>query len=220
MLDLNTTFLSDQSLHDFWEKALSNPSWLENPVSLYVHFPWCRSKCKYCVFETYNFNMMDKEFIDKYEQATVESIRKMDDLLRNRNIYEIYFGGGTPSLWSYKNESKIPQLLSSYNRIHRRITEVHPSDLNSERINFIANTMKFNIVSIGIQSFDYDSNISQHRIPADIEKLSNSIEWMINHKADRDRMSLNARLSTTQYQAEKIMPRWVKLFDDVIKMPI
>ena len=55
---------------------------------------------------------------------------------------------------------------------------------------------------------------------ADIEKLSNSIEWMINHKADRDRMSLNARLSTTQYQAEKIMPRWVKLFDDVIKMPI
>ena len=55
---------------------------------------------------------------------------------------------------------------------------------------------------------------------ADIEKLSNSIEWMINHKADRDRMSLNARLSTTQYQAEKIMSRWVKLFDDVIKMPI
>lgn len=120
--------------------------------------------------------MMDKEFIDKYEQATVESIRKMDDLLRNRNIYEIYFGGGTPSLWSYKNESKIPQLLSSYNRIHRRITEVHPSDLNSERINFIANTMKFNIVSIGIQSFDYDSNISQHRIPVDINKLSRAVD--------------------------------------------
>ncbi len=51
---------------------------------------------------------------------------------------------------------------------------------------------------------------------ADVEKLAESIEWMITHKDDRFRMSSNARLTAEQYQADTIMPQWVKLFEDVI----
>ena len=168
-------YLSESEFHHFWEEMYKDIT-DDNLISLYVHYPWCKSICDYCVFGSYNYNKMNKNEIDYYENALVRSIRNMDDILSSRDIYEIYFGGGTPSLWSFENEIKIPKVISSYNKIKRRITEVHPSDLTKERVNFIINDMKFNIVSIGIQSFNHDANISQHRIPADIQKLSEAVK--------------------------------------------
>lgn len=175
--NLDQYYLSNANFHQFWKDAYQNIVWNDNNlISLYVHYPWCRSLCDYCIFNSYNYNKTDKSLINSYENATVNLIQSMDDIISSRDIYEIYFGGGTPSLWSFENESKIPKVITSYDKIKRRITEVHPFDLTKERIDFIVNDMKFNIVSIGIQSFDYDSNISQHRIPADIEKLSEAVK--------------------------------------------
>ena len=51
----------------------------------------------------------------------------------------------------------------------------------------------------------------------DIEKLAESIEWMITHEEERLRMSNNARQKAKQYKAEVIMPQWVELFEKVAK---
>ena len=51
----------------------------------------------------------------------------------------------------------------------------------------------------------------------DIEKLAESIEWMITHEEERLRMSNNARQKARQYTAEVIMPQWVELFEKVAK---
>ena len=51
----------------------------------------------------------------------------------------------------------------------------------------------------------------------DIEKLAESIEWMITHEEERLRISNNARLKAKQYTAETIMPQWVELFEKVAK---
>ena len=51
----------------------------------------------------------------------------------------------------------------------------------------------------------------------DIEKLAESIEWMITHEEERLRMSNNARQKAKQYTAEVIMPQWVELFEKVAK---
>ena len=170
-------YLSDTDFYEFWKDTYQNMNWNSNNlVSLYVHYPWCRSLCKYCVFGSYNYNKEEKDIIRSYENAVVKLIQLMDDVISTRDIYEIYFGGGTPSLWTFENESKIPHVISAYDKIKRRITEVHPYDLTKERIKFIINDMKFNIVSIGIQSFDYAANISQHRIPVDINKLSEAVK--------------------------------------------
>ena len=50
-----------------------------------------------------------------------------------------------------------------------------------------------------------------------IEKLAESIEWMITHEEERLRMRNNARLKAKQYTAETIMPQWVELFEKVAK---
>ena len=51
----------------------------------------------------------------------------------------------------------------------------------------------------------------------DIEKLAESIEWMITHEEERLRMSNNARQKAKKYTAEVIMPQWVELFEKVAK---
>ena len=51
----------------------------------------------------------------------------------------------------------------------------------------------------------------------DIEKLAESIEWMITHEEERLRMSNNARQKAKKYTAEVIMPQWVDLFEKVAK---
>ena len=51
----------------------------------------------------------------------------------------------------------------------------------------------------------------------EIEKLAKSIEWMITHEEERQRMSNNARQKAKQFTAEAIMPQWIELFEKVAK---
>lgn len=64
-----------------------------NPVGIYLHVPFCRSKCPYCDF--YSVGARD-EWLDHYTDETLRRI----DLLRGEGIIAdtVYFGGGTPSL--------------------------------------------------------------------------------------------------------------------------
>ena len=106
--NLDQYYLSNANFHQFWKDAYQNMVWNDNNlISLYVHYPWCRSLCDYCIFNSYNYNKTDKSLINSYENATVNLIQSMDDIISSRDIYEMYFGGGTPSLWSFENESKM-----------------------------------------------------------------------------------------------------------------
>lgn len=52
---------------------------------------------------------------------------------------------------------------------------------------------------------------------ADIGKLAESIEWMITHKEERQRMSRQARLKAQHYTDKTIMPQWIKLFEETVQ---
>ena len=68
---------------------------MEKEVSIYFHWPYCKSKCPYCDFyKIVDRNINQAEVIDKY-------IKDLDDyhkMLPNRVIRSVFFGGGTPSL--------------------------------------------------------------------------------------------------------------------------
>src|SRR3970040_402842 len=69
------------------------------PLGLYIHIPYCASRCHYCDFNTYRFDAAEAEQflrglaqeIDVY--AAIEGVR-------NRRICSVFFGGGTPSILS------------------------------------------------------------------------------------------------------------------------
>ena len=71
---------------------------LPPPLSLYVHFPWCVRKCPYCDFNSYTLQgELDER---RYVEALERDLETQAQEVRGREVVSIFFGGGTPSLFS------------------------------------------------------------------------------------------------------------------------
>ncbi len=68
------------------------------PLSLYVHFPWCVRKCPYCDFNSYTLHGELDEH--RYVEALERDLEAQAVEVRGRPVVSIFFGGGTPSLFS------------------------------------------------------------------------------------------------------------------------
>jgi len=68
------------------------------PLSLYVHFPWCVRKCPYCDFNSYTLQGELEE--RRYVEALERDLEAQAQEARGREVVSIFFGGGTPSLFS------------------------------------------------------------------------------------------------------------------------
>src|ERR1700742_3476283 len=68
------------------------------PLSLYVHFPWCVRKCPYCDFNSYTLQGELEE--RRYVEALERDLEAQAHEARGREVVSIFFGGGTPSLFS------------------------------------------------------------------------------------------------------------------------
>lgn len=119
---------------------------------LYVHFPFCRSKCLYCSFYSIKYSKIQ---FAQYLKAINNELNYYKNIYNLNQITTLYFGGGTPSL--------IPNnLMSLYNNISSSITldsvkevtvECNPYDISEELVDTLK-IMKSSRVSIGIQSFN------------------------------------------------------------------
>ena len=119
-------------------------------AALYIHIPFCKSKCGYCSFYSIKSLNLIPDFIDALK-------KEMKFYSNNFTSFDtIYFGGGTPSLLSLQQLEIILKSANKFYRIdpHAEITiEVNPGDVSLEY--FLAlRSMGFNRLNIGIQSFD------------------------------------------------------------------
>jgi len=130
---------------------LNNP-----PLSLYVHMPWCVRKCPYCDFNSHV--APEKLPAEQYLQALVADLEQDLPLVWGRPLGSIYFGGGTPSLFS---ADQIGTVLSAVRaRLDLRpdieITlEANPGTIEHDSFTAYA-AAGINRVSLGVQSFDDD----------------------------------------------------------------
>lgn len=171
----------EDNLIKFWEDYFARHEWKDGEqFGIYVDFPFCRSICKYCAFGSYRF-CEHLDDIPIYEEAVINLIDKMKHLLTIKTPNNIYFGGGTPTLWTMESLRKIVGLIPNYNDILIRKTEAHPHDLTPERIKFMIEEMNINSVSIGVQSFDLGSNQGQNRIPANLGRLTEAVKEFQRH---------------------------------------
>lgn len=121
--------------------------------SIYIHFPFCLSKCFYCSFYS---EIYEKELVDKY----LESLKKEFDYF-NKNfdlsrIETVYIGGGTPGIDVIALE-KINEILTSnisLNSIKEYTIECNPLNIKNELNDFILKNIPKPRISLGIQSFD------------------------------------------------------------------
>lgn len=119
---------------------------------IYIHIPFCKSKCAYCNF----YSLASQSKIDDYVEALKKEIVARKDYLHGETAETIYFGGGTPSLLSIKHLEEIFETLyKNFNIIaNPEITlEVNPDTVDKEKI-FSLKKLGINRISVGIQSFN------------------------------------------------------------------
>lgn len=124
-------------------------------AGIYIHTPFCRSRCSYCDFAT---GMYETGAAEKYVQALTKEIQSWNAVAKPEPIDTIYFGGGTPSLLSVDQIERILKAVRSRFEIAKEseITiEMNPGDTTGRDEKLTGwQRLGINRVSFGAQTFD------------------------------------------------------------------
>lgn len=125
-------------------------------LSVYVHIPFCKSKCPYCDF--YSACPKDENILEQYTQTLCARIESYGEKYAHREVGTVYFGGGTPSVLGAEKLSRILSAVKAAFSVHpdAEVTvECNPADV--DRAFF--ETLKeggVNRISMGMQSANAD----------------------------------------------------------------
>jgi putative oxygen-independent coproporphyrinogen III oxidase len=123
------------------------------PLALYVHWPFCVSKCPYCDFNSHVRSSIDQ---DEWRDALLADLAYEASVLPGRILTSIFFGGGTPSLM---DPATVAQIIGAARKHWRaaddmEITlEANPNSVEAARFADLA-LAGVNRLSLGLQSFD------------------------------------------------------------------
>lgn len=122
-------------------------------IALYVHWPFCISKCPYCDFNSHVRERVDQE---AWREALLTDLTHEARLLPGRRLTSIFFGGGTPSLMDTASVAAIIQAASRHWAVADPLEitlEANPSSVEASRFADLA-AAGVNRVSLGLQSLD------------------------------------------------------------------
>lgn len=143
-------------------------------AGIYIHIPFCKQKCHYCNFYSIVSLKYRKQFID----TLINEIHSRSQYLEDEKVFTIYFGGGTPSMLTIHEISKIIDTISKVYDVadDAEITlEANPDDLSKDKIADLKNHTNINRLSIGIQSF-FDDDLHYLNRVHNSDQAQKSIE--------------------------------------------
>ena len=126
------------------------------PLALYVHIPWCVQKCPYCDFNSHA--LKDRLPEELYVNALLQELEHHANTLKHRPLVSIFFGGGTPSLFSGAAIERILNGVATHLHLptQTEITlEANPGTVDQAHFQDFR-TAGINRLSIGIQSLQDD----------------------------------------------------------------
>jgi len=142
--------------HDYISELISR-SESDDPLSIYIHIPFCVRRCLFCACTTLITNRPEKP--QKYLEIMKLEIKKTRELLNARNeVIQLHLGGGTPThlspmqledLFSYIHEE------FAINSSAEKSIELHPSVTSIDHMQVLKD-YGFNRISMGVQDFDKD----------------------------------------------------------------
>lgn len=119
---------------------------------IYVHFPWCLSKCPYCDFASRAAPVIPHE---RYGDAILRELELRQDQFASRTTTSVFFGGGTPSIWEAAQVDRVLKALNArypFASTAEITLEANPGAADEAR--FAAyRSAGVNRLSIGAQSF-------------------------------------------------------------------
>lgn len=138
-------------------------------ISLYIHIPFCKEKCKYCDFLSFK----NIEFLNEYKTALLNEINAFDC---NYRVKSIFIGGGTPS---YIDESVIAEIMKAIEKFNinknAEITiELNPGTITENKLSLYKD-LGINRISIGLQAW-------QNNILKILGRIHTREEFLNNYK--------------------------------------
>jgi len=136
----------------------------EIPLSLYIHFPWCVSKCPYCDFNSHGLRedvpgrerVPEDQYVTALLRDLVRQCESQSALIGDRRISTVFMGGGTPSLFSpaaIRRVLEAVRLAPGLAKNAEVTLEANPGTIERGRFAEYA-AAGINRVSLGAQSFD------------------------------------------------------------------
>ncbi len=126
---------------------------MSEPLSLYVHIPFCTAKCGYCDFNSY---AGQDHLIPAYDQALERELRLWGRSLGSRPVPTVYMGGGTPSLTPLEELARVADVVRECFRLEPDAEwslEANPGTVNEAYLRGLRD-LGVNRLSFGVQSFD------------------------------------------------------------------
>ncbi len=179
-------------------------------LGIYVHIPFCRSKCDYCDFYSLSGRESD---MDTYCKTVIAQIKQRAPSLAHYQVDSIYFGGGTPS---YFGEQRLRNVLTALRRgfslsKSAEITlECNPDSVDLKSLGRL-HKAGFNRISLGMQSADPCQLQDLHR-PHSVEDVAQAVQWA--REAKFDNLSLDLIYGLPQQNMES----WQATLDAAIAL--
>ena len=128
---------------------------MKQRLGIYIHIPFCASKCSYCDF--YSLAGCD-HLMPEYHKALIKHIEESSESIKNYEVDSVYFGGGTPSFYG---AGRIVDILNTLKlngnlRLDSEVTvEVNPDSITPEALKLLRKE-GVNRLSVGVQASDND----------------------------------------------------------------
>lgn len=155
-------------------------------LAVYIHWPFCKSKCPYCNFyKQLAINVNQDEIVAEY----INALQKYHNLTAERTVKSIFFGGGTPSLLSAENIAKIIDSVSGMWHLKENAEVSLEANPNTEHPHLFADLKNagINRLSLGVQALD-DKDLRflgrTHNVMTAERCLEKVVKTFSNHSAD------------------------------------
>ena len=181
------------------------------PLGIYIHVPFCRSKCQYCDFYSLT-GKKDCDF-DGYTEAVCTHIREAGLQAPNHIVDTVYFGGGTPSFFGAEGMAAIlTTIRKSFDMSPTaEITfEANPDSVNDRLLRRLRSE-GFNRVSLGIQC-DNDEILKRLGRPHTYEQAVQAVKLI------RKRGFRNLSLDLMYGLPSQRLPDWQQTLEHVLEL--
>jgi len=126
----------------------------KNKIGLYLHVPFCLSKCSYCTF--FSFSKKDDKYYDDYLLLLKNEIALLKDFFQGISFYSVYIGGGTPSILEVEQINELFKLIKGnfdLTDCQQIIFEASPRTLTPDKLRVLKEN-NVDRLTIGIQTTD------------------------------------------------------------------
>ncbi len=181
------------------------------PLGIYIHVPFCRSKCQYCDF--YSLTTKEDKWLDGYQDAVCAHIKETGPLAPDYVVDTVYFGGGTPSFFGADGMAAILNTIRKAFKVSptAEITFEANPDSVSDRLLRRLYSEGFNRVSLGVQC-DNDEILKKLGRPHNYAQAVSAVERIRKHKFKNLSLDLMYGLPGQSLQD------WEKTLKNVLKL--